>query len=1014
MTYEAKPWFSSENPDEREEAYRRVREDEGPYTSPTESNQSNSESNESSKEEKPEESSENKEEKEEGNLLDKAIDGVTGAVASLGDRDFPEEQTTENALKDGVKNAAYQQALVPLGMLDFGMDAIGRIPGTAWIDDAWDEKTKFSDPTMAQVRDLASVIVPSVATSLVATPAAGKAVAAINGGKVAAGLAKFGTAIGSDMAIAQISDYSERDEGLLRGIDDTLESMGRPLDLRIPDAAKVMDGDSAQVRRNKLMFEAAGLSIVADAIGYVFSAGKPVLGWFKPSTPEGKAFKEVAIRENPDPDTVFRTMEIDEEIAQLNDEILGSTDQKLIKELTTKRDALAEENAGLYRAYFDTGRSSATVDPLASKVQEGQASRNWQTDERAIRSLETDPEVREFNPYVQANLAPESSRPVQSIPRATVQRNAADIAAKVTGAIPPDSVPAPLTNAMMTKGMDLDRAAREMTAENVDAFNAAGPYAAEIDGVRQAYKDIKESSNTLFTDIFNAKDADELVEAFKSFQDIKRVGDKEINVLNDAAVPQSGKALKYLVRMYLGEDVNAMAARELATAGAELNVITDTMRVLKSQVDDEANFGLLKDKIEYITERYGVSKHVASKGLNVFKFWKKGMSEADLEDLAKNFDAVADLKKQEAAAYADDLTRLKKENPTMATNLMMAYDATDGDVNTIAKLNEWTRTQVNPLTTLTSSKFGNTAFAESLWSIIYNNVLSGLSAAKATTGAISSLALKPIDYMIGAGIRGVMKGGDFSDLRKGWYAFGVNWDVGSKALGEGWKTFKKASNNPQEYMDMLRKDYGLEKMKETNEVLDRMIVQAEKDGNTGLVNMYRWHKFNQYMGMNKFMRYGTNLMLGIDRATNIMMSTMTSKFRAWDEAYVAGQRMDPAKLMKAQEAHYAKVFDPKTDLIRDSWTKQQGADVALNETTQFGTWLSTVTNKYPALKPFMMFPNTGYNQARKAMSYTPFAAIPGSSRSAKTMMADTPEQIQEVLRLHDIPIWINDCGESEE
>jgi len=29
-----------------------------------------------------------------------------------------------------------------MGLIDFGMDAIGRIPGAEWIDDAWDAKTK--------------------------------------------------------------------------------------------------------------------------------------------------------------------------------------------------------------------------------------------------------------------------------------------------------------------------------------------------------------------------------------------------------------------------------------------------------------------------------------------------------------------------------------------------------------------------------------------------------------------------------------------------------------------------------------------------------------------------------------------------------------------------------------------------------------------------------------------------------------------------------------------------------
>ncbi len=347
------------------------------------------------------------------------------------------------------------------------------------------------------------------------------------------------------------------------------------------------------------------------------------------------------------------------------------------------------------------------------------------------------------------------------------------------------------------------------------------------------------------------------------------------------------------------------------------------------------------------------------------------------------------------------MDKFKQENPEMAANLYMAYDMSNGDVNTIAKLNAWAKTQINPMTAVVGSKFGSTSFNENLQGVIYNNVLSGLSAGRAMVGGISSLALKPIDYLVGAGVRGVMKG-DFNDLRKGLYAFGVEFDVMGRALNEGFQTFKKASNDPESMMQMLRKDYSFQASKNTEEILDRMELQYERNGDFGNLFLSRWNKANRYLSMSKFMRYGTNAMLGIDRATNIMTATMVSKFNAWDEAYTVGQKMDPEKLLAAQEKHYAKVFDPKTDLIKDSWTKQQAADIALNETTGIGNFLSKATSKIPALKAFMMFPNTGINQARKAISYTPFGAIPNSTRSAKALMASTPEQIDEVMVLHNI------------
>jgi len=884
-----------------------------------------------------------------------------------------------------------------LGLVDFGMDAIGNIPGAASIDDSWDEMTRFKNPATAAARDMASVIVPSVAASLVAGPAASRAVSAINGGKVAAGIAAVGASAVADTSIAYLSDYSERDEGLARSTDEFLESIGRPMGLKVPQAIQVMDDDSPEVRRNKLMLEAGGLSIIGDAIGYLFKAGKPIMNWFEPKDDVAKAFKEIKVRENPDPDTVFRSMELDEEIAQIADELAITTDPSDIALLQTKQDALIEENAALFQSYFNTGRTSATVDPLASAIEEGQASRGWQTDEIGAKKLQQDPERVTFDADIQSPLAPESARPTQAIPRANVARNAADIAATRSGTS--TGIPAPLISKPMLKdGMELDEPSRAIVSRLVEDLNEGGNFAANVDGFRFVKKQMHDDALDLFTEIVSAKDVDELRAVLLPKKYTRMVTEEfGVNMLVDSRMPDVGKAIKYLSKEFLGEDVSAMSARVIETTAKEVEAHLDAMRIFKGQANEDAIKDIITDKLALLTEEYGIAKYTSGWSLENVAWWKS----KDPTAIAEHFTGVAKRNHEDAQQFAVDLRKFKEDNPEMAANLYMAYDMSNGNVNTIAKLNAWAKTQINPMTAVVGSKFGSTSFNENLQGVIYNNVLSGLSAGRAMIGGVSSLALKPIDYMVGAGVRGVMKK-DFSDLRKGMYAFGVEFDVMGRALNDGWQTFKKSATDPESMMQMLRKDYSFQSSKNTEEILDRMALEYERNGDFGNLMLSRWNKANRYLSMNKFMRYGTNAMLGIDRATNIMMATMVSKFNAWDEAYTAGQKMDPEKLLAAQEKHYSKVFDPKTDLIKDSWTKQQAADIALNETTGIGDFLSKATTKLPALKAFMMFPNTGINQARKALTYTPFAAIPNSSRNAKALMATSPEQIDEVMVLHGI------------
>ena len=424
------------------------------------------------------------------------------------------------------------------------------------------------------------------------------------------------------------------------------------------------------------------------------------------------------------------------------------------------------------------------------------------------------------------------------------------------------------------------------------------------------------------------------------------------------------------------------------------------MNVFKGQVDEDAVQDIIVQKLALLAEEYGIAKYTAGWSLRNFGWWRKAENSAVI---AEQFSDFAVKNREAARTLAKDLVDLRNKNPELASTVMMAYDATGGEVDSIASLNAYVRHHLNPLTMIRSNgKFGESEFSKGMWGVLYNNTLSGLSAGRAMIGNVSSLVSKPIDYLVGAGIRGVLKG-DFSDLRKGFYAFGIEHETIGRALKEGFDTFKRASQNPEIYMDAMRADYqSVQKGKMNMEILDRMEQKALADGNYGQVAMHRFVKVNQQLALNKFMRYGTNAMLGIDAMTNYMVGTMASKLRAFDEVYQTGQKMNPEQLIDAQQKHFSTVFDKNTGLIKDTWTRSQAQEIALNERTGFGDSIGKVLSKYPALRYAMMFPNTGINFVRKAASYTPIAAIPNTNKYAKTLYASTEAQIDEALALHGI------------
>ena len=358
-----------------------------------------------------------------------------------------------------------------LPFVDLGMDLVGKFgEGGASIDDYWDEKTRFSSEFTQNFRDVAGVIVPTIAGSMTLAPLAGMAAKGAGGGAIAQGLAKVGATAAVDVSVVATSDYSERDEGMMNALDGLLDRMGNPLGMNIPDAMQVLDDNDPGVRRLKLMAEAGVFSIVADGLGYLLNKG---LKWFKPGDDVSAAYKAEVEIENVDPASVSAASSLDdqiEETTQILDVISKKSEVsketvKRIQELFTTYDrnlstalddftqnfggknlsdseitsafladhvlTMQSQKAKILGDVRNFGFSDATTDPLEAYVARQNASRDWQTADSGAKKVASDPFNETFHPDIQPDLADASSTAARfSIPPANVARNSADIAAE--------------------------------------------------------------------------------------------------------------------------------------------------------------------------------------------------------------------------------------------------------------------------------------------------------------------------------------------------------------------------------------------------------------------------------------------------------------------------------------------------------------------------------------------------------------------------------------------------------
>jgi hypothetical protein len=887
-------------------------------------------------------------------------------------------------------------AATPLPFIDLGLDVAGMAGGQA-IDDAWDEKTKFQSPLSQGIRDVTGVIVPTIVGSMALGPMAGSAAFRATGGSaIARGLAKVFTTAAVDVGVVGVSDYSERDEGIAASLDGFLDDMGNPLGMDIPDAWQVMDGDSPPVRRQKLMMESGIFSLVGDALGYLLQRGKGPMEWMIPKEEIAENYKLNAILENPDPYSVKRTHEIDEELLLANQTRLGKFLSKNDGEIIdAKISQLQQEKDEIIDEVTRTGNSRVTEDPLESYVQRQDASRDWQTDEIGSRKLMADPQYTKYDPDIQSELADPSQTVRFSSPPGAAARNAADIATMEL--MPQKGVPTPVvTDPMLQDGLGVNGSSRDVIVSIAEDKSQAGVYDAAWGGMRFTHQSIEDSGWRTFQEILEAEDVDQLKSLFLDKRETRELAiGVQALVLKDPEAMQVGPALQALTSMYLDGDVAKTSARVMKTTGLEIEAISESLNKFKGAVDPDRATQIITDKMSFLFEEYGLNKSLAGWSLANKRWWgfKRKSPKAVYDEISE----LVTKNRENAMNMHSNMKRLMQQNPEAAHTLAMAYDLTNGEVDTLVKMTKWARKQMNLGSLLINTDGKLNIFAKGLKQIRFNNVLSGLSAMTATVGNGSALILKPAEYMLGAGVNAFRN--DWHQLRAGLYAFN-SFDAQGPALKDAFEMFKKASNDPQSVMDRIRKDYQLSD-DASWEVLDRIENLALKEGNTGDAFMIRWARQNRNLGQNPVMRWGTNAMLGIDTYSNTLLATANSKFRAYDEVLSGGGDLIKGTLDAAAKKHYNNIFDER-GMIKDAWLKHTSGELALNADTDIAKSITQLTNEFPPLTPFFMFPNTGVNWVRKSLTYLPVANLV-DSRTRKTLLAgNNQEKIIEALREHNI------------
>ena len=419
-----------------------------------------------------------------------------------------------------------------------------------------------------------------------------------------------------------------------------------------------------------------------------------------------------------------------------------------------------------------------------------------------------------------------------------------------------------------------------------------------------------------------------------------------------------------------GMDI-ARAQSYLATSlGGQIADIAEGMRINRGS---RAVFNAqerIKDNLMYLMKLQGVSRYYAQKkkfNSRLFKkLEQKGITppavKADPDELENIINGI----QKEVEVFGKDLDYLRNTYPKTAEALMELYEMTDGEINSIFKLNEdiqYTFTRFRPL--YDNKPFAPNIMMQAVRGNFFNSVLSSFgTGAQALYGNLGGTIAEPITYFAGALLRK-----DMDSLQRGWMAYSALWDTQKRAIPYAAKLFMKASQNPNAVKGQTRLDMVIqfeEKLSAYKKIAEEQAEQG-REGFKYLINQYEMMK---QMEQDPVFRFIPNTFTGLDGWTNATIANAHARFRAMSELKRLGEDATPARIKELADAEYNSMFDAN-GIIADKAVRYNSNEITLNLDTDMVKGFDDFLRLVPGARMFLMFPGTMANIIKQVDDYAP-------------------------------------------
>ena len=894
-----------------------------------------------------------------------------------------------------VLNNTFQRlSAIGQGLPDFTSNVIGTLPGLAGVDNSYDKfmMKVYTNPETKAIREISSIVLPSIITGNVTTGLVQKAGYAGHLTK----LQQFGAGLGIntilDSGIVSVSDQGIGDNYFQKMYESNFMNLfGKDQVFEIREILRTTDQDSPWLRRFKNGLADLPWSFLGNLIGWGIAfkttpKGSPILGWMEPLDDKAKAFKNSRIMTIADSDSIKRMEELNE---SLNSGKLSRADEAAaIDELIE-----LEESVGTLK---DIDEALEIDDAIIAKETDMAAQRKIQNNNGEVPD--------DFDPDITPGIVDSSRNASPGV--GNVARNMADQAAIASGRSIGD--PNPIITEAAMRGLGVNDASRKAVAGIAKSAQEAGRFDALIDGFKYTNEEMRAASWANYAEIVDPNSTvDDLRALFSEGKDIKNIfmGKLQVEYISDEKFKAAMHALRDLMDIYTGKPVTETSANVMTTLGAEIRTASESLEQYKGLVDDNAVMERVIDKIEFLLDETALSKYISGWSLQN-KNWISETPIENLEDAAKTI--LKGIARESESIhtknrkFVNTLRKAKDIRPEVLRPLTSAFVLSDGKVDTLSKLLKYAANEVSPLTLVKSPDPKKMSlFAKSLFGVVFNNVLSARSIIRAgVAGGVQTVAA-PINSLWGAAFWGTINGDLPFRMRRLFYVYGATNHVHQKALKYSWGRLKAVHKDPLAMMRAGRKDFMFKTLKE-REIVDDVREIWKADGNWGRVYQYDAIRGMYAISKMNWSRYPMIGMTAPDAYTQMVQAHKLARIRAFDDVLQSGvEEIDDFALRRIEIQHRNSFFN-KDEMLTDKLTQQLSDDINFTGDDALSTYLTEASNAYPLLRFAFMFPRTESNAVKNALTYTPITLIPGSSKVSKTIYAKSADDIAQALAEHNV------------